>query len=78
MKITNILMMTLAAGMAARADFSYTTTRKSAQSAPGGDQVTKYYLKGQRMVTDTGNSVLIMDFARRQSPESIAHRRVIR
>jgi hypothetical protein len=55
--------LTLAAGMMTRADFSYETTRKSAGgAASGGEQSTKHYLKGQKMMIDTGRSVIIMDF----------------
>ena len=63
MKTGQLLVLTFVCGMAARADFSYTQTRKTSQAMPGGgDQVTKHYLKGQKMKMETGNSATIMDF----------------
>jgi hypothetical protein len=65
MQFVRFLMLALVAGGAARADFSYTMTRKSSggpMGAAGGDQATKYYLKGQKMMIDTGTTVIIMDF----------------
>ncbi len=60
---TQVFLLALVAGAAAGADFSYTMTTKSS-SAPGGagDQVTKQYLKGQKMMTDTGAVAIILDF----------------
>lgn len=58
MKIINLLVLALAASFVARADFSYSMTRKSAQ---GGGQ-TKTYIKGQKMMIDSGSSVTILDF----------------
>ncbi len=65
MKTGYVLVLTLACGMTARADFSYQQTRKAAQGMPaaGGDQVTKHYLKGQKMKVDSGRSSSIFDFA---------------
>jgi len=64
MRIARLLMLVLAAGAAARADFSYTNTRRSGGGAMSGsgDQVSKVYLKGQKMMTDTGSTGLLMDF----------------
>jgi hypothetical protein len=64
MQSARFLMLVLAAGAVARADFSYTDTRKSGAGAmPGsGDQVSKVYMKGQKMLTDTGSIGLLMDF----------------
>jgi len=64
MRIARILMLVLVAGAAARADFSYTSTRKSGAGAmsAAGDQVSKVYLKGQKMMTDSGSAALLMDF----------------
>ena len=64
MKLAYILILSLAAGLAARADFSYTTSRKPAagQPANAGDQMTKHYLKGQKMKIDNGGTAIVMDF----------------
>jgi len=64
MRTVRFLAIILAAGAAARADFSYTMTRKSsgAMGSTGGDQATRFYLKGQKMVTDTGSMAMILDF----------------
>jgi len=64
MKTGYVLVLTLACGMTARADFSYTQTRKSGQgmAAAVGDQVTKHYLKGQKMKVDSGKTSSIFDF----------------
>jgi len=50
--------------MMVRADFSYTTTTKSAggMMAAAVPTVTKNYLKGQKMKIDNGDSIMIMDF----------------
>jgi hypothetical protein len=65
MKTGYVLILILACGTLARADFSYQQTRKSAQAMPagGGDQVTKHYLKGQKMKVESGRSSSIFDFA---------------
>ena len=59
----------LAGAWAARADFSYTTTRKMtggalATLAAGNNQNqnSKTYFKGQKMRTDTGDTAMILDF----------------
>ncbi len=59
-----LFVIALAAGAAAHADFSYTSTRKmpNMPGAAGGDQVTKQYLKGQKMMTDLGSSAILIDF----------------
>jgi hypothetical protein len=64
MRVRCVLLLTLAAGLTARADFSYTQTTKSAggMMAAAVPIVTKTYLKGQKMKIDNGDSVMIMDF----------------
>lgn len=65
MRSTCLLFLTLIASLAARADFSYTTTTKStggAMAAAGPGAVTKNYLKGQKMRIDRGDSIMILDF----------------
>jgi Domain of unknown function (DUF4412) len=59
MRSAQIILLTLAASWTARADFSYTMTQKSAQT---GDQVVKYFLKGQKMKDDRGKRTTILDF----------------
>lgn len=61
MKTKHLLVFVLTA-CAARADFSYTMTRKGGPAVPGGNADTKQYLKGQKMRTDTGDSSTILDF----------------
>ena len=63
MKLARIVILSLAAGLVVRADFSYIATRKPAagQAAAGG-QVTKHYLKGQKIKIDTGGTAIVMDF----------------
>jgi len=55
----NLLMIALAGGMAARADFSYTMTIKSGM---GAGQATKTSIKGQKMAIETASTVTILDF----------------
>jgi Domain of unknown function (DUF4412) len=69
MKMGRVLIValawsTLVSTRLAWADFSYTQTRKSSQGpgAAGGDQVTKHYLKGQKMKVDSGRTASIFDF----------------
>src|SRR6185437_16076492 len=65
MKTIRLSILAFACVFAARADFSYTQTRKAMQSPmPGGaaDQVTKHYYKGQKMKTDSGTTATILDF----------------
>jgi hypothetical protein len=64
MKTAVLAIATLAAGMTARADFSYMTTMKSPGgmgSVPGAGGATKHYLKGQKMKVDHGNTSTIID-----------------
>jgi Domain of unknown function (DUF4412) len=60
MKTRNLLVLILTA-CAARADFSYTMTRKGGPAAAGNTE-TKHYYKGQKMRTDTGSTATILDF----------------
>ena len=64
MQTARFLILVLAAGTAARADFSYTNTIKSGPGAvaASGHQVTKVYLKGQKMMTDTASMATLLDF----------------
>jgi hypothetical protein len=58
-----LLLFTLAAASAAHADFRYTTVRKGlSMPGAGGDQTSKVYLKGQKMMTDTGARGTLIDF----------------
>ncbi len=60
MKRTSLIALALAVAVAARADFSYQTDRKSGnQAAP---QTTKYSYKSQKMMVETGDSVIVTDF----------------
>jgi hypothetical protein len=60
------LMFSIHAG--ARADFSYTTTRKTTGGAmasmagTAGNGASKVYLKGQKMKTEDGNTAILIDF----------------
>jgi hypothetical protein len=56
-----------AATWTARADFSYTTTQKAtggqmAAMAGGMNQGSKFFLKGQKMKTENGDTAVILDF----------------
>jgi len=67
MKTGYVLILTLACTLTARADFSYTQARKSASGMAAGamggaNQVTKHYLKGQKMKIETGDVAHIVDF----------------
>ena len=64
MKTANLLVVTLCATATAYADFSYTTTRKSQGSPAAGaaPSATKYYYKGQKMATDSGDTATVVDF----------------
>ena len=57
-------MLTLAACLSARADFSYVTTVKSTGGMMAGamNGVTKVYLKGNKMKSDHGDNATIIDF----------------
>jgi hypothetical protein len=65
MKTAVLAIATLAAGITARGDFSYTTTMKSPGGAPamlpGAGGTSKHYLKGQKMKVDHGNTSTIID-----------------
>jgi hypothetical protein len=58
MKITNLILLAAAGTMLARADFSYSMTRKGA----GATDVTTTYLKGQKMMIDNSAISIVMDF----------------
>ncbi|HKE21169.1 MAG TPA: DUF4412 domain-containing protein [Bryobacteraceae bacterium] len=64
MYTVRVLVLALAVGAAARADFSYTMSRQASGATAGamGAQGTKYYLKGQKMMIDLGMNAIIMDF----------------
>ena len=55
MRTATLLAVTLCAAATAFADFSYTSTRKTEGSPAAGavPSATKYYYKGQKMMTDT-------------------------
>lgn len=59
-----LCLLALAASPIAWADFSYTTTTKSAGGimAAAGDRNSTTYLKGQKMKVDSGASAIIFDF----------------
>jgi len=52
--------------VAAQADFSYKTTRKTggamAAMASQGPQASTYHFKGQKMKTDSGNTATVLEF----------------
>lgn len=52
-----VIILVLAAGGFARADFSYSMGRKG-----GTESATKNYLKGQKMLVETGRTSILMDF----------------
>lgn len=68
MKTALALSATLfAAAFSAQADFSYTTTQKAtggqmAAMAAGSNNSSKFYLKGQKMMTQSGEIATILDF----------------
>src|SRR5258706_5008835 len=63
MKAAYLLTLTVASSLTALADFSYVSTVKSAGMMGGaGDSTQKHFLKGQKMKTDLGEMVIIMDF----------------
>jgi len=63
-----LLALTLAAGLTASADFSYTNTMKTtggsmaAMAGTAADRTSKYYFKGQKIMTTTGDVSTIIDF----------------
>jgi len=77
-RVTLGTIVLLSGALAARADFSYTTTSKTtggamAGVAGGNAQVSKFYFKGQKMKTETGDVVTIIDFDA-QTVTTINHR----
>jgi hypothetical protein len=64
LKTATLLVVTLCATATAYADFSYTTTRKAQGSpaAAAAPSTTKYYFKGQKMMTDSGAAATLIDF----------------
>ncbi len=61
MSFSKSLILAVAMAVAARADFSYTSTRKGTGAGQAGE-VTKHYLKGQKMMFDSGNRMILVDF----------------
>jgi hypothetical protein len=61
MSFSKSLLLAVTLAVAARADFSYTSTRKGSATGQTGE-VTKHYLKGQKMMMDMGKSIMLMDF----------------
>jgi hypothetical protein len=63
MKTATLFVVMLCATATAYADFSYTTTRKT-QGSPAAAAPTsiKYFYKGQKMMTDSGDTATIIDF----------------
>jgi hypothetical protein len=57
MQTVKFLVLTAIAAAAAHADFSYITVTKS----PAGETTSKHYIKGQKIITDSGDRVTIMD-----------------
>ena len=53
-----IVVIMLGAATLARADFSYTLTRTGAADK----SATRYFLKGQKMLIETGRTSILMDF----------------
>ncbi|MGP8247137.1 MAG: DUF4412 domain-containing protein [Bryobacteraceae bacterium] len=65
MKTVQLLTLLFAASFAAHADFSYTQTRKGSQGMAGAaaaPQVTKYFFKGSRMLSDSGDTARLIDY----------------
>src|SRR3954447_11233828 len=63
MQTAILLVVTLCASATAYADFSYTTTRKAqGPTAAAASSATKYYFKGQKMMTDNESVAMILDF----------------
>jgi hypothetical protein len=67
MKTFSLVMLTLAAGMTARADFSYSTTMKMSGGMAAGmagmnDRATQHSFKGNKMKMDMGDTATILDF----------------
>ena len=65
MKTACLTILAFTCTFTARADFSYTQTRKSSAMGPAaalGNTTSKHFLKGQRMKTDNGAMATIVDF----------------
>jgi hypothetical protein len=62
MKAAYVLTLAMATGLTALADFSYTSTTKGTGMMAAANSSTKHYLKGQKMMIDSGNTAMIMDF----------------
>jgi hypothetical protein len=65
MKIVSLAILTLAASLTARADFSYSTTAKSSGGMMTGgtnDHATKNFFKGNKMKMDRDGTATILDF----------------
>jgi hypothetical protein len=69
MKTAVLFALLFSMQMAARADFSYTSTRKTTggamaamAGAAGNATVSKIYYKGQKMRTESGDTVIQIDF----------------
>ncbi len=68
MRAIALLVLGALATVSALADFSYTTTEKTTGgtlavfAGPADNRTTKYFLKGQKMKVDKGDSALIVDF----------------
>ena len=57
MQTFRFLILAAIAAAAAQADFSYITVTKS----PAGETTSKHYIKGQKLITDNGTTMTIMD-----------------
>ena len=68
MKTVALFALTLAASLTANADFSYTTSQKmtggsmAAMAGAAADRTNKIYFKGQKMMTSSGDTAIILDF----------------
>ena len=62
MKIAALLAVTLCAATTAYADFSYTTTRKTSGTQAAAPSTTKFFYKGQKMMSDAGLAATLIDF----------------
>jgi hypothetical protein len=68
MKIVAVVVSVFSIAAAARADFSYTTTRKTtggamaAMAGGGANGTSKTYLKGQKIKTEDGATSVLIDF----------------
>ncbi|MGO9093779.1 MAG: DUF4412 domain-containing protein [Bryobacteraceae bacterium] len=70
-KLTAILVLAVAGSVAARADFSYTMTMKTAggMAAAAGGSSDHAYIKGDKLRTDHGNTSTILDL----SAQTVTH-----